>query len=140
MPEEKSGFKCEECEALPVCRGWCPSEGIDERDSFLAVPYVVCRFNKAIYKLVRKYQKDILEAKNLRSRHLNIIKANLELEREFNEMKKIDVTTSEFAYKLSDFYGNIKFKNEILLPSFRAKFMEELSELERLLGGITNAE
>jgi uncharacterized protein len=133
------GVDCEQCSASVICRGWCPSENFNMQGDYRAVPTIVCRYNEILYQLIKKYQQKLLDAPNIRSRRLNVLKFNLEMEHRLLNLQKLDFSSSQFLFSLMEFYSMLKGNHTIILPSFRENFFLQFQDLLNLTKEVGNA-
>jgi radical SAM protein with 4Fe4S-binding SPASM domain len=127
------GMNCGGCPAGVICRGWCPSENLNVSEDHRLVPEVICRYNNILYRLIEKYQQEILESPNIRCRKLNVLKFNLEMEQRLLELQKMDIGSPRFLFGLTELYAMLKGNSKIILPSFRENFFLQFKYLLDLL-------
>lgn len=121
-------FTCEKCSSV-TCRGWCPSEVLDNYGVFDKMPQAACMWNRINEILARRYQQCLLNSKNIRSHKLNVLKWNIKKQNELHEILSC-TDQLQIAYKLADFYSDIKGNKKLLLENFGEYFYTKLEELK----------
>lgn len=131
-------YTCSTCDSYNICRGGCPSENYALFGDINKTPNSWCDFVRICHKVTQKYQKEILRAKNIRNRRINILKLNLKIEQQLYELEKEDIMSRGFPLKLLDFYESILSAEDKLLPDFRDFFHKKMKSLATILEGIKN--
>lgn len=132
---EVKSLDCKTCKGRSLCRGWCPSENYDLRNDILEVPALMCFYNIALSEMVPFYQEKIMNAQNLRSHTLNMLKYSLHLLTELNEIKELDPANSEFIARLIDFNSKIIIEKDMILPAFASTIYEQVCALKKEFDG-----
>lgn len=117
--------KCKNCTST-VCHGWCISEIMDSTGE---VPRAACMWYRINEIIAKKYQKQILDSKNIRSQLLNRLKWNLSVKEKINEAILCNDELAT-AYKLVDIYADINGNKHLLFENFSKLFNSKLEELK----------
>lgn len=124
--------ECDTCIAKAVCASGCPQENLRETGND-ATPYdSYCNVQKAMVTAVRKYQKDIMNSKNIRNRRINLLIENMKIKEYIDtEFVKDSIKTKlEMTVKLMHINEMIQaLGEENIFPSFGDYFNNKLIEV-----------
>ena len=129
-PAAYSKPECENCIGKAVCASGCPEENL-RKTGDESVPFDgYCKTQIAMVKAVKKYQTQILNAKNIRNRTLNVLKENLKIKQYIDEkiINPEHMTKLEFSAKLIHVREMVDILDKNILPSFYEYFTNRIIE------------
>lgn len=129
-----ANFDCSTCEAFPICRGCCPSEGIDVRDSFLGVPSIICFQNNVMMSLINERGNELLKAGNIRNTGIHAINLNLEIVDKVIDLRKTELSDPILAIKLSNLLTSITENKKFMFPVTKTLVAEQIEVLSHFIG------
>lgn len=131
--------RCNGCEAISICKSGCPYENYTKNGKFNEPTIGYCTLQKAFVEIIKAYQDKLLEATNIRSRHLNVLIENLKVKKYYDEkVKTINLLDREFGVRLNHFvekYENLNNKGNVL-PSFDTYFKHELMTINAIVAAM----
>lgn len=122
---------CNTCIAKCICAAGCPQENLRQTKNIHTPSKGYCGTQRALVKAVKLYQDKILSSTNIRSRMLNILKANLAIKKYLDKEFKFDKHTSklEASVKLMHVKEQIEaLGEENILPTFKDYFTNKIIE------------
>ena len=131
--------RCDGCKAKLICKSGCPFQNLVENGNVFEPTLAYCNLQNVIMEETLKFRERLMNAKNIRSRKLNILKENLKLKHYLDtEVADTNILDRSFRLKIDRFvelYGNLKFKNNVI-PSFDRYFMRQISLLLAVVSGL----
>lgn len=129
--EVKGAFPCEDCPALAVCKGGCPSENFTYNQDSNQLNEIQCLLMMAMAIVAIEKQHEIMNCKNIRSHRLNVLKTNMEIMSLLMNKVLPSKNTEEFNKNLHDFYGKFMNCKDLLIDTFA-------DAIERILENVIN--
>lgn len=126
--------ECVDCDGKIICKHGCPSQNIREMGNSKIPTPAHCDLSKMMVYSTREFRDSILNATNIRSRKLNVLKENLKVKEYFDtEFKTTNINTIAFNVKLLHFKDLIMNLDKNLLPSFKDYFEIQLATVAAYL-------
>lgn len=113
--------ECKTCPARVLCKGGCPEENIRETGIINKPTDAYCSIKRIMSSIVKKKQNEILNASNIRSRKLNVLKNNIEIKNYVDKIYNDTKLTDTLSMSLRLMHLNEMIQNlgeDALLPSF----------------------
>lgn len=128
--------ECKKCKAKANCKNGCPEENIRENGNENQVLQSYCDLHKIMTEVITEKQNEIINADNIRSRYLNILKTNLEIKRYLDMVIDTADLTNTFALKLrllhlQEMISNLGSDN--IFPAFEEYFRKKTEILMTLI-------
>lgn len=120
--------ECETCKAKGNCKNGCPEENLRENGDENKVLQSYCDLHKIMTDVIIIKQAEILNATNIRSRYLNILKTNLEIKKYIDMIMDTADLSNTFALKLrlihlKEMINNLGSDN--VFPTFEEYFRKK---------------
>ena len=120
--------ECKTCKAKGNCKNGCPEENLRENGDENKVLQSYCDLHKIMTNVIIAKQDEILNATNIRSRYLNILKTNLEIKKYIDMIMDTADLDNTFALKLrlihlKEMINNLGSEN--VFPTFEEYFRKK---------------
>lgn len=125
--------RCTDCSGKYICQNGCTYQNIIENGELYTPTAAYCDIKKVQVDCVKDFRYNLLNATNIRSRQLNIIRENMKVKQYFdNEIKNNNPFEDKtFMVKINHFgelQNNLKVKDN-LIPEFEQYFSINLSRI-----------
>ena len=117
---------CMQCNARGVCRGGCPSENLTYTGNWETPTDSWCKVQRIFAAAASHNQEKLMQAKNLRVKRLRALQLSLEMKKEFDEICKLDILSTEFTTRLRSFRSRLEDVQNVILPVFNIYFAKKL--------------
>lgn len=128
--------ECLTCKAKGNCKNGCPEENLRENGDENKVLDSYCNLHKIMTEVITDKQNEILNATNIRSRYLNLIKCNLEIKNYLDMIMDTADLSNTFALKLrlihlQEMINNLGANN--IFPTFEEYFRKKMEILMTMI-------
>lgn len=117
---------CMQCGARSVCRGGCPSENLTYTGNWETPTDSWCEVQRIFAAAAGRNQERLMQAKNLRVKRLRALQLSLEMKKEFDEICKLDILSTDFTVRLRSFRNRLDDVQNVILPVFNIYFAKKL--------------